>query len=147
MDDHPIPGIPLGGIVDGVLVHLFDPDVPVQLVASDDIGAFAALAFADPQTYRGCAIELAGDELTSLEAVALIGRAIGREVTYRQVTAAGPLGLDDAAVLRLASERVWHADIPELRRIRPELLTFSEWLRLGGAAGIEALFTGATTGS
>lgn len=66
---------PLGGIDDGELAHVFAPEVPVQLIAVDDIGAFVALALANPEEYVGQAIELAGDELPSTRIVELISKA------------------------------------------------------------------------
>ncbi|MGP4016507.1 NmrA/HSCARG family protein [Saccharopolyspora sp. 5N708] len=142
MENHTIPGLPLGGIRDGVLLHLFGPDVPVQLIAADDIGAFAALAFGNPEEHIGRAIEIAGDELSSTETVALIGQAIGREITYQQVPGAAS-GLSDRAARAFATERIWRADIPALREIHPDLLTFPDWLRRGGAARIEAVIIAA----
>ncbi|MCI2417884.1 NmrA/HSCARG family protein [Saccharopolyspora sp. K220] len=140
MENHTIPGLPLGGIRDGALLHLFGPDVPVQLIAADDIGAFAALAFGSPAEYLGRAIEIAGDELTSTETVALIGQALGREITYQQIPGAAA-GLSDRAARAFATERMWHANIPALRKLHPNLLTFPDWLRRGGAARIEAILS------
>ncbi|NYI06844.1 NmrA/HSCARG family protein [Allostreptomyces psammosilenae] len=145
MENHAIPGLPMGGIVDGVLLHIFRPDVPVQLIAVDDIGAVAALAFAHPEEYLGEAIELAGDELTPEETVKLIGRALGRQVRYRQ------LPLEEAAAIMPGIERAyaflyegggWQADIPALRKRHPGLMDFPTWLQRGGAAAIEALWAG-----
>lgn len=47
---------------------------------ADDIGAFAALAFSNPQEWIGKALELAGDELTDQQAVETLTRIIGRPV-------------------------------------------------------------------
>ncbi|WP_405143408.1 NmrA/HSCARG family protein [Sphaerisporangium sp. NBC_01403] len=144
MENHTIPRLPLGGIVDGVLTHLFDPDVPVQLIAADDIGAFAALAFTRPAAYLGEAIEIAGDELTPLQTVSLISDVLEREITYRQVPV-DAVGLGEDAARAFANERgLWQADIPALRERHPALLDFATWLKRGGAAQIEKLFTGAT---
>ncbi|MGW0436627.1 NmrA/HSCARG family protein [Micromonospora sp. NPDC003197] len=140
MENHTIPGLPFGGIVDGVLVHLFGPNTPVQLIAADDIGVFAAAAFSDPRRYLGQAIELAGDELTPTETVELIGRTLNRTLTYRQATAA-EVGFSDAVVAEFTGEQgLWRADIPALREQHPGLLDFPTWLERGGAARIEALF-------
>ena len=46
-----------------------DPDKPLQVIAVDDIGAFAALAFENPQEYIGLSLEIAGDELTEPQMV------------------------------------------------------------------------------
>ena len=40
-------------------------DLVMQLIAIDDIGTFAALAFADPGLYLGKALEITGDRLTA----------------------------------------------------------------------------------
>ncbi|OLT32477.1 hypothetical protein BJF79_36050 [Actinomadura sp. CNU-125] len=140
MENHAIPGLPFGGITPGgVLRHLFDPGVPVQLVAVTDIGAFAALAFAEPDGYVGRALELAGDELTPAATVDMIGRRLGREITYEQAGAA-ELALDPNIERAVALQRgIWRADIADLRRRRPELLDFAGWLDRGGAEAIAAV--------
>lgn len=141
MENHTIPGLPLGGIVDGELTHLFDPETPVQLIAVTDIGAFACLAFTRPQEYIGAAIEIAGDELTPSRTVELISHSLGLGVTYRQVSMDG-LGLSQDAVLAFAGKRrLWRADIAALRERHPGLLDFQTWLENGGAEQIQALFT------
>ncbi|MFC0528365.1 NmrA/HSCARG family protein [Phytohabitans kaempferiae] len=137
MENHAIPM--LGGIsADGVLRHLFAPDVPVQLIAVTDIGAFAALAFADPDTYLGQAIELAGDELTPDATVRLISQRLGRQITYQQV-ATKEMNVDEDTARVYTSNGLWRADIPALRRRHPDLLNFPAWLDRGGADAIAAL--------
>ncbi|NBE80671.1 NmrA/HSCARG family protein [Micromonospora rubida] len=139
MENHTIPGLPMGGITDGVLRHLFRPDVPVQLIAVTDIGAMAALAFADPAAYLGQALELAGDELTPDATVRLISQHLGRPITYEQIPAT-TLNFNGDATSAFASERgVWRADIPALRKRHPALLDFPTWLARGGADAIAAL--------
>ncbi|QVQ54169.1 NmrA/HSCARG family protein [Spiractinospora alimapuensis] len=148
MENHTVRA-PLGGIDDGELVHVFAPDVPVQLIAVDDIGAFVALALDHPEEYVGQAIELAGDELPSTRIVELISEATGHPVTYRQWTGeSSGMGaeLDDAhaPVLRLAEELsaergLWQADIPALRARHPHLKDFPTWLARGGAQRIAAI--------
>ncbi|MEV4121711.1 NmrA/HSCARG family protein [Micromonospora sp. NPDC049645] len=143
MENHAIPGSWLGGIsTDGVLRHLFAPDVPVQLIAVTDIGAFAALAFADPATYLGQAIELAGDELTPEATVRLISRHLGRQVTYQQVAGDGMNLTEDTLRAFTAQRGLWRADIPALRRRHPDLLDFPGWLDGGGADAVAALLDG-----
>ncbi|MBF8189969.1 NmrA family NAD(P)-binding protein [Nonomuraea sp. K274] len=141
MENHAIPGLRLGGIsADGVLRHLFGSDVPVQLIAVTDIGAFAALAFADPAAYLGQALELAGDELTPDATVRLISRHLGRQITYQQVAGEG-LSMDTARAFT-AQRGLWRADITALRHRHPGLLDFPAWLERGGARAIAALLDG-----
>ncbi|MBA2712859.1 MAG: NmrA/HSCARG family protein, partial [Rubrobacteraceae bacterium] len=51
-------------ILGGTLPQPLDPDRPFQMVAVEDIGVFAAMAFGDPETWIGREVDLAGDELT-----------------------------------------------------------------------------------
>jgi uncharacterized protein YbjT (DUF2867 family) len=135
MENHAVPA--MGGVsADGVLRHLFDPDVPVQVIAVTDIGAFAALAFGDPEEYVGQALELAGDELTSTAAARLISRHVGREISYQQV--AGERMSVNTEVFT-GQHRLWRADIPALRHHHPDLLDFPTWLTRGGADAIAAI--------
>jgi len=88
---------------EGTLSQLFRPDRRIPMIAVDDIGAFAALAFADRGNFIGKVLTLAGDELTMPQAAACFSRVLGRPVTYQQ------------------------ASIEEVRRYSPELATMFEW--------------------
>ncbi|MFI9049783.1 NmrA family NAD(P)-binding protein [Streptomyces sp. NPDC053427] len=148
MENHTIPGLPLGGITDqGELIHLFPPDVPVQLVATRDIGVFAALAFARPETYLGRALELAGDELTSRQVVGLLSEFTGRPVTYRQASPPASAPLSPEATRAFADPAgLWRADIPALRALHPGLMDFRTWLTTGGATAVSELLRGRQRG-
>src|SRR5713226_810465 len=52
------------GILSGRLRDPIRGDKPYQTIASDDIGAFVALAFDRPKDFIGEALEIAGSELT-----------------------------------------------------------------------------------
>ncbi|UGQ11396.1 NmrA/HSCARG family protein [Yinghuangia sp. ASG 101] len=128
---------PTTGVREGVLSDVVKPDVPVQLIAATDIGAFAALAFTDPDRYVGRALEIAGDELTFPQIVAAIGLATATAVTYRAIPREALTGADpDArAGYDFANHRGgWQADIPELRKLHPDLMDFDTWLRTEGRA-------------
>jgi uncharacterized protein YbjT (DUF2867 family) len=103
------------------------PDKPLQLIAANDVGAFAALAFAYPQDYVGLALELAGDELTEPQIVETLAKVIGRPVTM--VPYEGPpRGEDFARMIKWFNEEGYQADIPDLRARYPRLLRFETWL-------------------
>lgn len=123
------------------LIRMIAPGSRVQLIAVDDIGAFAALAFADPVSYTGTALELAGDELTREDLVAAIVRATGLDLDVSPVSreALAAQGVNVGNVRRGGSFGGWQADIPALRRLHPGLMTFDAWLARGGAARFGAL--------
>ncbi|ADD42084.1 NmrA family NAD(P)-binding protein [Stackebrandtia nassauensis] len=136
---------PVDGIRHGVHRHLFHPDRPMQIIAVADVGAIAALAFADPDTYGGKALELAGDAPTPVAAVKAISAALGREIRYEQFTAAEAerLGPEIADIRTLWTEgNGWNADIPAIRELHPGLLDFEGWLAAGGAERIKAAISG-----
>ncbi len=56
------------------------PERPIPLIAADDIGAFAALAFRDPDAYAGTVLALVGDQLTGHRAGR--GHEPGREARH-----------------------------------------------------------------
>ncbi|MFI6316887.1 NmrA/HSCARG family protein [Nonomuraea sp. NPDC050556] len=119
-----------------VLSDVFHADTPVQLIAADDIGAFAALAFADPDHYVGRAIELAGDELTMPQIAAAISRATGRTITYRPIPRQALTG-DGVAGYDFGNDRGWQADLPMLRRLHPGLMDFATWLAALSSVGLD----------
>ena len=106
---------------------------PLQMIAVDDIGRFAAIAFADRQRYLGRAIEIAGDELTMPEAARVISEVIGRKVKYIQV----PLEVtrsqsEDAALMfDWLNREGYSADIERLNEIHAGLTRFRTWVEQG----------------
>lgn len=104
------------------------PDKPLQMIAADDIGAFAALVFENPQTYLGHGLEIAGDELTEPQMVETMAKIIGRQINL--VAPAGPAPTEDMAkMFAWFNKKGYEADIPALRTIYPDLMTFETWLR------------------
>src|SRR6516225_9309326 len=73
------------GILQGKLIDPIRADKPYQTIAADDIGAFAALAFERPQEFIGVALEIAGSELTNLEAAQVFSRVLGKPVKFRRL--------------------------------------------------------------
>ncbi len=109
-------------------------DVPLQLIAVDDIGAFAAIAFDNREHYLGKSIELAGDERTLESITAAISAAIGKPVRYvaLPIDAVRQFSDDAAIMFEWFIDRGYEADIPELRRIYPALQNFETFLRQDG---------------
>ncbi|GHO47747.1 NmrA/HSCARG family protein [Ktedonospora formicarum] len=71
---------PSFGVSNGTFAIAIKPDGMMRLIAVDDIGVFAALAFERPDVYLGRMIEIAGDMLTPPQIAAAISRATGRMI-------------------------------------------------------------------
>jgi uncharacterized protein YbjT (DUF2867 family) len=122
-------------ILNGTFVSMgLHPETVWQIIAVDDIGAFAALAFAQPEAYMGRAIEIAGDALTEPQAAATLSKVIGRRVQVAPMPANPdqPPDPEMAKMVRWANEAGYQADIPALRKLYPPLKTLETWLRQSG---------------
>ena len=110
------------------------PDRPLQAVASDDIGAFVAMAFADPAAWVGREFELAGDERTLPAYAEAIAADIGARVDYVQVPWEGLREQSEDLYLMFDffEREGYAADIAALREQYPGLRTFDGWLAGGG---------------
>lgn len=125
------------GILKGKFTDPIRGDKPYQSIATDDIGAFAALAFERPKDFIGLELEIAGSELTNLQAAEVFGRVLNRRVKFQKLpmlVAKLFLGKEFYRMFRWFNEAGFKADIPELRRRYPEvhLHTLEEWLREEG---------------
>ena len=102
----------------------------LQMVAVDDIGSVAALAFARPDEYIGQAVELAGDELTIPQAAAAYRNIVGRSPCYLSIPT-WPVGLLNRHAgigIRWLRAEGWHTNIAQARARHPNLHTFERWL-------------------
>jgi uncharacterized protein YbjT (DUF2867 family) len=139
MENYYIPQVE-GQIVKGRLFFPVRGDKPLQTIASEDIGKFISLAFAQPDRFIGLELEIASSELTSTETAEAFSRVMGRPVRVHHL----PLPL-----IRLSMGKEWYqmfrwlnrsgfqADIPSLRREYPdvELMSLDDWLRREGWEG------------
>ena len=125
------------GILKGKLADPIRGDKPYQTIATDDIGAFVALAFDRPGEFIGKELEIAGSELTNLEAAKVFSRVLGKPVKFQKLPLLLfrlVLGKEFYTMFRWFNEAGFKADIPGLRRAYPEihLHTLEEWLRNEG---------------
>lgn len=125
------------GILKGKLADAVRGDKPYQTIATDDIGAFAALAFACPKDFVGLELEIAGSELTNTEAAKVFSRVMGKPVKFRKLPLPIVrvfLGREFYLMFRWFNEAGYKADITELKRRYPEvhLHSLEEWLREDG---------------
>lgn len=122
--------------VDGelVLALWLPPDTPLQMIATDDIGAFAADAFEDPPRYLGRRIEIAGDELTGPQMAEVFGRAARMPARFQELPLDQLRAMDAETALMFEwfVREGYQADLPALRRLRPGLATLESWLDRSG---------------
>lgn len=114
-------------------------DIPLQMVAVEDIGAVAAAVIIDPQRVPGSAVEIAGDELTGSEIAATFGRQAGLPGRYQ------PLPLEAAGDDDQRAMFAWFAEPPAYRANRaltaqldPRVQTLQQWLQHNWIAGESA---------
>ncbi|MFI2206714.1 NmrA/HSCARG family protein [Streptomyces sp. NPDC020192] len=134
---------------DRALATALAPEVPQQIMAVDDVGFVAALAFSRPEDWIGREVALAGDELAPVQIAAAIENALGRPLPYVRIPIAAIRALreDFAFANEWLNEHGYRADITATRRIHPGAMDFLTWLERTGAAQIAAfLATQPTTG-
>jgi uncharacterized protein YbjT (DUF2867 family) len=132
MENYYIPAVEKG-LLKGRLIDPVKVDRPYQTIASDDIGKFAALAFARPEEFIGLELEVAGSELTNRQAAAVFARVLGRPVKYRRLpmpVVRVVLGKEFFQMFRWFNADGYHADVHALRGRYPELQlrTLEDWL-------------------
>lgn len=107
------------------------PQKPLQMIASDDIGKWVAMAFANPEDFIGKSEEIAGDELTYTQIV--------RTFRHNRWFAGLPFPLPDIILKRLPYDVRkmfewfgscgYKSDLATLRTRHPDFLTFENWLK------------------
>jgi len=132
-------------ILGGTLPQPLDPDKPFQMIAVEDIGVFAAMAFQNPDEWVGREVDMAGDELTMPEIADTFSRVIGREVGYYQVPwdqFEEQMGEEYAVMYRWFNDYGYEADITALKREHPGLISFEQYLRGHGWENAESSAAG-----
>lgn len=123
-----------------VLRQALRPDTTLQMVAVDDIGAFSALIFDNPEDYLGAELELAGDELTGPQMAALFGELAGLPARFEEqpLDEIRAFSADLAAMYAFFNGGGYQADIETLRTRHPQLKTLRAWASESGWATPEA---------
>jgi uncharacterized protein YbjT (DUF2867 family) len=138
METYYIPAVEKG-ILGGTLRDPIRAEKPYQLIATDDIGAWAALAFSSPQRFIGKALELAGDELTNPQIAETFAGVLGHPVTFRRLPlflTRVVLGKEFHQMFKWFNEEGYRADIRALKRDYPEaqITPLRQWLQREGWA-------------
>ena len=123
-------------VVDGngeLIVNLaVREDIPMSLISVHDIGAFAAIAFARPDDYRGRIVPLAGDRLTPPQIAETFGRAADLPARSLRIPVEQVAAFDAQVGKMFAyfNERPDEAiDTAALRAHHPGLMDLATWLR------------------
>ena len=121
-------------IPNGQLQQPLSPTATLQMIAVDDIGAFAALAFEHPGRWKNRTLSLAGDELSMQQIADAFNRVTARDVKYVQVSwdqfekNMGRMGRELTVMYRWFEEKGFHFNIEEVRHEYPVTHTFDRWL-------------------
>jgi uncharacterized protein YbjT (DUF2867 family) len=123
----------LPAIQKGMLALPMKPDCKLALVAVENIGELAAKAFLNPDKYIGEEIDLAGDELTLPESLAIISSAARKTIAYQALPHKGSekvFGHDFAMMFKWFDEVGYEADFAALRdKHGLNLIRFSEYIK------------------
>jgi uncharacterized protein YbjT (DUF2867 family) len=122
-----------GALAGGVLPLALPGDRPLQMIACEDVGVFAATAFAHPDEFAGRAIEIAGDEVTPQDAATAFAEAMGRDVSHTEVPLERlrQMRPEVAEMFEWFQEAGYDADLDALRALHPEPVTLRDWLGNG----------------
>ena len=121
----------LPSLRNGVFAQALSKAVKLQMVSTEDIGKFSAVALENRDKFLGKRIDYAGDELTGPEIAKIVERASGRKINFVELpTEQVRESSEDMALMYEWFSRVgYSADIEKLKREYPEVgwETFTRW--------------------
>jgi len=120
----------LGPMLLPVLSGALKPATRFHMLAVDDIGWFAAEAFARPDQYLGKTIDIAGDSLTIAEMKQVYLRATGKQPSHWKfpVWLLRLMNSEMARQFDWNNEIGWRFDPAAVRAIHPETISFEQFL-------------------
>jgi uncharacterized protein YbjT (DUF2867 family) len=132
MENYYIPQV-FKGILGGKLYDSIKAVKKHQVITVDDIGAYVADAFANPENYLNKTIEMAGDELTNEAVASTMAEVLGMKVKFKRLPLyIAKLLMDREMYLMFKwfNEKGFTADIKETKRNFPEVevTTLKKWL-------------------
>ncbi|KAF2476151.1 NAD(P)-binding protein [Lindgomyces ingoldianus] len=104
----------------------------LQMIATSDIGFFAAEAFLKPEEYQNKSITLAGDELTYDQFKTVFEKETGQTLptTYKFIVSIIHWMVKDLGIMfKWFHDVGFRAEIPSLRKVNPEMKDFASWLK------------------
>ena len=121
----------LNGLKDGTYAIALPTDLPLQQIATEDIGAFAAHVLDNPEEFAGKRIDIAGDELSSRQSADVLAGILRKPISVVEVPIDGirSFSEDLALMYEWFVSTGYVADIDGLRSSYPEVgwTRFAEW--------------------
>ena len=123
----------LPALQQGSLAIPMPADRKLQQVALSDLGEFDASVVEERERFLGKRVNIASDEFTGAEAAEILSRVAGRDIRFSQIPIeqVGETSEDFALMYEWFDRVGYSADIPSLRRDRPEVgwHTFEDWAK------------------
>jgi uncharacterized protein YbjT (DUF2867 family) len=119
-----------GGLANGVLPLALSPDRSFQLIACDDVGTFAAIAFERPEEFIGQGLEIAGDELNPTQVAEAFSAELGREIGHVRppMERLREMNAEVAEMFDWYEAEGYQADLEALRKIHPDPIGLRDWI-------------------
>jgi Predicted nucleoside-diphosphate-sugar epimerases len=115
----------------GEIYTVLNADTRLDMIAADDIGAFARVALEDPARFNGKTIDLAGDSITMNEVASSLSSVLGKKVksVFLHPSEAMAQGLHPNVVNSqdYRNKVGFQVDIEELSHYGIPLTTFETW--------------------
>ena len=120
----------LSSIEKGILTLGTEPEKPLQMIAVNDIGAFAARVFGNPDQYIGTATDIAGDDLTGQHMADILSHLLHRYIEYRQtpIEQIRSFSNDYAMMVEWFNIRGYSVNIAAVQKELPDVTTFRRWV-------------------
>lgn len=120
-------------ILNGKLKGALEPDIPLQMIAVDNVGTFVEMAFAEPDVFIGKELDIAGDSKTFPEVASILSSIIGKNVEYIKQDMAQyekENGKEYALMIDWFNNVGYNVDIGMLREtFDVDLISFKDWAR------------------
>lgn len=123
-------------VKNGVIAMDLRPDQKLQMIAVDDIGALAAVAFSSPEKFIGQTLKIAGDELTMPQTAQVLSKVLDKPVQYfdnpQMWLGESFLEREFRVMFEWYNNHGYKADIPAIRELYPDLMKLETWLHKTG---------------
>jgi uncharacterized protein YbjT (DUF2867 family) len=117
----------------GIFTLPMPPDRKLQMIAADSIGSFAAFVIENRKDFLGKRVEIASDELSGREIAEIVGKAIGKPVSFvsQSIDSVRKMSDDMARMYEWFDKFGYMSNIEDLRKKYKEVtwLKFDEWVR------------------